>query len=722
MSPSENHHAEQSPNAAGAPFSMHTVLVALRCWWHLALPIGLMLSVAAAAAMFFLAKPAYTATMLLLIRERPLVLVQSTLVDDTRKFVENQIELLRSPLVLEPVVSDPKVATTPELANEADSVGYLQKKLRIRPLGKSDFFEIAFTSQSAEKAAVVVNKVGKEYYELQGRHESKANSRTIDLLQEQQLARQQSVRQLRTTLQDLSKQIYGKDAFAITQEKGQTVNPYAELEQRLITAQVEKETLAARIKAERELFEKESFEPSPSEVASQVDQVPQVQEVRRKLDATRTKLAEHKEKSVDLKKNSLYQQLEKQLRDDEAAVGKILDQLRTTTTSELERFARLKRQNSIAELEAQLRALDVSVQVWTERVKEKRGVQKEVAGDSLQYELVKADYERASGLLDAISSRILTMQTEQRAPERVEIFREASTPIRPDQAIPYKHMGMAAMFALLAPFALAVGVELLYRRVSNRSQLEGAGQISVVAEVTTLPARMKSSKGKTGINHGLRLFEESIDGLRTYLSLGESMQGDKVLAVTSATSGEGKTSIAAQLAVSVASATGRPTLLIDGDMRSPDLHRIFDLGRGPGLCEVLKGDCAAEEAIETGFSETLHLLTAGILDRSPHRLLGNNALGKLIAVLRETYENIIIDTPPVLSASEALVIASISDSAIVCVRRDYSRLDQVAETVSRLQAAGVKTAGAVLTGVPIRQYAYKYGSYYYDKDSGSSVA
>src|SRR5207249_7938680 len=133
-----------------------------------------------------------------------------------------------------PVASDAGVATTPELTRELDPVGFLRKNLRVRALGKSDFFEVTFTSRSPEKAALVVNRVAKEYYDLQGRHESKATSRTIELLQEQQLARQQTVRHLRTTLQELSKQIFGKDAFAVQRpdDRGPAPNPRAELEQR----------------------------------------------------------------------------------------------------------------------------------------------------------------------------------------------------------------------------------------------------------------------------------------------------------------------------------------------------------------------------------------------------------------------------------------------------------------------------------------------------------
>jgi capsular exopolysaccharide synthesis family protein len=275
---------------------------------------------------------------------------------------------------------------------------------------------------------------------------------------------------------------------------------------------------------------------------------------------------------------------------------------------------------------------------------------------------------------------------------------------------------------MLLPFGLAVGIEVLFGRVANRKQLESASRVSVVGEITSLPRRLKGQVSGDAPRRDVQLFEESINGLRTYLTLIEASRGRRVLAVTSSISREGKTSLAAQLAMSVANSTGKPTLLIDGDMRSPDIHRIFDVEVGPGLAEVLTGRVPLEEAIETEVSSRLHLLTAGRLSASPHQLTGGGEFAATIERLREMYENIIIDTPPILSASEALIMAGAADATIVCVRRDYSRVDQVSESVQRLVASGVKVAGAVLNGVPTQHYAYRYGSYYYTRQRTEEVA
>jgi capsular exopolysaccharide synthesis family protein len=428
------------------------------------------------------------------------------------------------------------------------------------------------------------------------------------------------------------------------------------------------------------------------------------------------KVIEYREKAANPDKNVGLQQLEKELKDDQAKLTKLEEELRPKLK---EKLVQLAKQLQASELEGHKQNLAANVLMQTvvkEQLEGKISAQKVFREKSFDEEVLRTEYESALELFDAIKAKIDAMRMNQAYPDPIEIFKEAAVPLRPDEALPFKKMGMASLAAFLLPFALAVGIEFLYRRVSSRDQLEQGGKIMVVGEVTTLPrrARRAASAGDAP-SRELQLFEESIDGLRTYLSLVQSLQGMRVLAVASSISREGKTSLASQLAVSIASSTGEPTLLIDGDLRSPDIHRIFDVDRGPGVVEVLQGKTTLDEAIETGFSRKLHLLTAGQLDVSPHRILGSGEFTALIENLKGTYRHIVIDTPPILAASEALVMARTADATILCVRRDFSRLDQVQEAYARLQGASVKTAGAVLNGIPSRAYAYRYGSYYYDR-------
>jgi len=678
--------------------------------------MGLLLSAGAAVIVFYVTKPTYTASTWIEIRNRPLrVFENGSYSDDPQRFVANQIELMRSPPVLEPVIALAAVRSAPEFVGEEDPVLYLRNHLRVRAQGGSDYFVIEFTSQDSVKAALIVDEVAKSYFALHERHDSKVGELTIDLLQEQGRHQEGEVKRLRDRVDALTKQLTGEEAFAVQgKNEKQVVNTLQlQLESQLIAAEFEQMTAELEIKAENDVFLKESFTPPVELVDARVASEPQVAKRKADLTVKRDKRDQHKERSANLEKNTVYRQLEKEIVADEAALEKLLTERRKAVAEEMEKNARMARQGQIEELQAKLVKILASVEFLRGRVNAEKKEQKQAVGDALQLEFAWADLRRATAFHEAISNRVQLLQAERRAPDRVTLFRSATVPARPDEEIPYKKMLMAALAALLVPVGMAVGIELIFCRVASRQQLESVGKIAVVGEITGLPRRSRVRDSSP--RRDVQLFEESINGLRTYLTLIESARGRRVLAVTSSISREGKTSLAAQLAVSIASSTGKPTLLIDGDMRSPDIHRIFDVDCGPGLADVLSGKCPVEEAIETEFSSRLHLLTAGRLSASPHQLVGGGEFAAMVEKLRDMYEHIIIDTPPILPASEALVMAGAADATILCVRRDFSRVDQVSESVARLTASGVKVAGAVLNGVPSQHYAYRYGSYYYTK-------
>jgi capsular exopolysaccharide synthesis family protein len=235
-----------------------------------------------------------------------------------------------------------------------------------------------------------------------------------------------------------------------------------------------------------------------------------------------------------------------------------------------------------------------------------------------------------------------------------------------------------------------------------------------VGEVTTLPVRsmLPGKRSADRFERHRSTFEESIAYLRTSLLLSDELRELQVLAVASAISREGKSSLASQLAVSLANATGETTLLIDTDMRDPDVHEMFGLPLEPGLAEVLEHQVTLDDAIVTSWSRSVHILTAGRLMRSPHVLLGSGAFHTLLDEARARYRYIVIDSPPVLAASEALVVAKAADGTLLCTMRDISRVGQVRQATERLRAAGARPLGAVFSGVPPTNYAYKYGGYY----------
>jgi succinoglycan biosynthesis transport protein ExoP len=714
------HQADFAPDAedtgVGA-LDLNSMFSAVRYWWRVAAPLAAVLAIGAAGVVAYLSKPQFTAAAWLIIREKPEYLLNPHVMEDPRKFVQNQMELMRSPPVIDPVANKPEVFATPELST-GDPAEQLRRLLRVRSQGQSDFFVIEFTSEAPQKAALIVNEVAKAYLLLQDRDLSKRMETTITRLEKQRADQQQLIERLRDQVQEKTKTLTGVDPYA-TKAPGMQIgiqDSLGPLQAQIVEGEIAHAMSAAQVEAEEELLKKQVFEVPATEIEERVLSLPEIAVLRQRIANSSVQMQEHERTSVNLAKNLTYQQLQRQKTADEEQLAKRLAELRTLAKTDLEKAARMQRTDEVALLRKSLDAKRLAVDILRERMQKERANQQVYKGETVELEFLRTDYESAAKVFEAINDRIVTMRLEQHAPDRVMLFKEAAAPSFPDRTLPYKYMGLAAALALAAPFALAIGYEMLHRRVSNRRQLEKDCQLSVVAEVTEMPrvTSQQLAQHNQG-NRELQLFEESIYGLRTQLLLAQPAGKLRTLAVTSAISREGKTSVAVQLALSVARSTGELTLLIDCDLRCPDIHRIFEIERSPGLVELMRGTAAAEEAIDHSFSPALHILPAGRLDAVPHRLLNGSAFPRLLERLQQKYHFIVIDTPPILPASEALVVARAADATVVCARRDFSRLDQVAEAYSRLRSAGVPVAGAVLNGISPTSYVHRYGSYYYDR-------
>jgi capsular exopolysaccharide synthesis family protein len=250
-------------------------------------------------------------------------------------------------------------------------------------------------------------------------------------------------------------------------------------------------------------------------------------------------------------------------------------------------------------------------------------------------------------------------------------------------------------------------------------------RLSVLGVVPPLP-RPRPTSGHRSRREELRSsrdldqFIQSLDHLRVAICSGQGVRGRprRSILITSACGGEGKTTMAAQLAERCVNA-GLLTLLIDADLRNPMLSRMFDLSSSRGLVDVLRGEAMAEEAIAViGGAGGFHFLPAGSSRVDPGRLLHGERLPRLLARARESFDLVIVDAPPVLPVPDALTIGRWVDGAVLAVRFDSSRYPLVEQANRRLAAVGVPVIGAVINGVRGGD-GPAYGSY--DPSYGSMV-
>jgi capsular exopolysaccharide synthesis family protein len=208
---------------------------------------------------------------------------------------------------------------------------------------------------------------------------------------------------------------------------------------------------------------------------------------------------------------------------------------------------------------------------------------------------------------------------------------------------------------------------------------------------------------------------EAYRALRTALLL-SSAQALEVLAITSATAGEGKTATSTNLAIVMAQ-LGRKVLLIDGDLRKPRLHTVFQVSNRAGLVNVLAGGEEPGRAIVATPVQNLSLLPSGPTPPNPSELLASDRMRELTEKARQRYDLVIIDTPPVLAVTDAVLIGSLADGLVLCLRAGKVLREEARACRDRLLMSEIKILGTVLnrhregrSSAKGQYYAY-YGTY-----------
>ena len=188
--------------------------------------------------------------------------------------------------------------------------------------------------------------------------------------------------------------------------------------------------------------------------------------------------------------------------------------------------------------------------------------------------------------------------------------------------------------------------------------------------------------------------------------------GCKIIGVTSALKGEGKSTTSVNIAYTMAQ-TGNKVLLLETDMRLPTLAKRIRVKAKPGLSNLLVGQCGGNEIIQkSGLLPNLWVVTAGDIPPNPAELLGSKNMGKTLQALAEIFDVIIVDLPPVTAVSDAVIVSKLVHGMVIVVRQDYCDRSAIEETVRQLRFAEAKILGFVMTGANTQSKNYKkYGGY-----------
>lgn len=283
----------------------------------------------------------------------------------------------------------------------------------------------------------------------------------------------------------------------------------------------------------------------------------------------------------------------------------------------------------------------------------------------------------------------------------------ASLPGGPISPNPVRNLGLALVLGLLLGVGFAVVRELLDTSTKSADDVTTALQAPILGTFA-----FDSEVGKRPLLTELTSHEpraEAFRVMRTNLSFVDVDAESKAIVVTSALPGEGKSTTAVNTALALQQA-GERTLLIDGDLRRPQAATMLGLDGTIGLTTALVGKVSAADVILTHGSG-LRVLASGAIPPNPSELLQSHAMATVLGQLRSAFDVIIIDAPPLLPVTDAALIASQVDGAVVVVRHGKTTREQLGAARERLEAVGATTMGAVFNMVP-RKGRGNYGSGY----------
>jgi capsular exopolysaccharide synthesis family protein len=320
-------------------------------------------------------------------------------------------------------------------------------------------------------------------------------------------------------------------------------------------------------------------------------------------------------------------------------------------------------------------------------------------------EMLKANIESEGEIVKNLKEKILEWDVIRQASDKpqggsgletVSVIQEATGLADTNTVERFAIAGVGGFAAMaLTCYGIAL-LEFRKRRLNGPMDMDDGLGIRVLGVLppTTL-------KGMAGSGLVATQVAEALDNVRATLMHDSTSGPRQVVMCTSSAAKEGTTIVASSLALSLSRA-GRRTLLVDADLRSPALHRLFGMPLEDGLSEVLRAEIDVSDAVRPTNNDGLYLLTAGVCSAEAIHSLATDQPQAVFEKLRDQFDFVVIDGPPVLGISDALSICQYVDGAIVTVLRDHSEIYKVYKAVELLRNMGVRLIGAVVNGVPLK--------------------
>ncbi len=558
-------------------------------------------------------------------------------------------------------------------------------RLTVARQGFSRVISIGFTSEDPNRAAEVANKISANYIVDQLEAKFEATRRTTAWLNDKISGLRQKVNASERAVESFREEaglLQGTAGPLITQQ-------ISALNAQLILAGAHRAETEARLGQVQRLIRSAGGAGSAADVLdSPIIQALMVKEteIRRKVVESSGQFGDRHPKMISARAelNDIQSKIESEVKKVVLTLKNEVGIARARESALEKNMERLKlRLGQSNTSEVRLRALE-----------------READADKALLETFLARFEQKSAEQDIQSQR----------PD-ARVISKADVPIVPSYPKKTIVLSLVVVASAILGVLLVFLLEQLDKGFRSGDQIERLTGASVLSLVPALTGFLKNRQTPPDyiLDRPMSAYGEAVRGLYTSLLLSHVDAPPKTIVFTSAQSGEGKTTLALSLTRMLAK-SGRRVMLIDTDLRKPSVSAFLGIPTGPGLVELLAGEIKLEDVIRKDEPSGAHLITAGKFASNAADIVASDQMKRLVEGLAQSYDLVILDSPPVLAVSDARILANIVDRVVFTVRWADTRRETVAMAMKQVVTSGAKLAGVVLNVVNVKKHAqYGYG-------------
>ena len=666
---------------------------ALRRRWLPATALGLLMGLLAAVPAWIFMPRGYEAVAWLRVRDKGGMLSRGRDTAEYESYKKTQLQLMKSPYVLQAALRKPGIEELETLREAGpDPVGWLSRGLIVTASPESEVVQVRLRGKKAEDVAKILNAVTTSFLDDVVNKERTERLSRRDALEKKFKENMAELRTRRETLNNLARTLGTRDSSEVATQRGLLMDHVSTLRGLLVHTQRD----IAAIDAELWIAEaRENGEISPEEalpedmIEATLSRDPQILELNDRLVRIEEAISYQEQRSARAGSEPAVRRLRAQGQELLERLEARRRELRPAVVSQLSADSAGRRAETPVVLRKRREML---VKTLEDTSKEFDKLSKEVTElgkANADMDARKVELEHLQKVTDQIGIELESSAIDLNMPNRVTLIEPAGVPQGNDRLV------RIALTLLTAMVGVALGGGAIVMREYLRNHVNVADDVTRRVGLRVLGTFPLVSRLGKRQNQGTVMAERG-DTIRTLLAQA-GRESPKVILVTSAVEREGKTTVAAQLAASLARADRR-TLLIDGDLRHPGAHVALGLELRSGLPELLRGELGTDEAVQPTSIEGLFAVTGGACDYAAISALSRPDLARIIQAFRDSFDHVVIDAGPVLDVSDPLLLGQQSDAVILSVMLDVSRVPQVMAAVDRLRSVGGRLLGVIVHG------------------------